>query len=92
MAGKINDGGAAFPCPATAFATPSGMSGSPGVPGMSLRDYFASRAMESLILKTEFARHEPTMIGNDPFAQDRFALSVSAYAYADAMLAAREAK
>jgi hypothetical protein len=65
---KINDGGPAFPC----------VDGGANYlqEGMSLRDYFAAKAMQGLL--TNFGYEE------NGYAQ-------SAYKIADAMLAAREA-
>lgn len=80
---KTTDGGPAFPVPVAeiqGIATHSGEFGA-GMTGMSLRDYFAAKAMQGLI-----ARDAPSSDEDAPF--------VAAYAYemADAMLAARGAK
>ena len=66
-----NDGGRAFPAEATnsTFASP----------GMTLRDYFAAKAMQSLILEVADWKYMPDEIAN------------FAYAQADAMLKARTA-
>ena len=72
---QINDGGPAFPVPLSA-----GESYSQHGPadGMTLRDYFAAKAMQGLVAS------------NDEGAGDRVA-DVPEYAYqiADAMIAAR---
>lgn len=70
----MNDGGPAFPqppCPdcGTRHA-------SEHVPGISVRDYFAAKAMPALIAK----------LGHPEASAER------AYAHADAMLKAREAQ
>lgn len=62
-------GGPAFPIQSAPFAQ---------MPGMTLRDYFAARAMASLIIEPR------TLMGEVP-------LSVRAYEIADAMLYARAA-
>lgn len=70
---KDKDGGPAFPneCP-------------PGSTGMTLRDYFAAKAMQGeLSAQCEETGH---------YAPDGKALADRCYAFADAMLAAREAK
>lgn len=54
--------------------------------GLTLRDYFASKAMQALISKTE-----PVLwnneAGEDPILES---IAVGAFDYADAMLKARE--
>jgi hypothetical protein len=68
----------AFPS-ARALATASGVM-TEGHAGMSLRDYFAAKAMQAIV------SHDPT------FSKEYVAMSArDAYAYADAMLKAREA-
>ncbi|CAB3858590.1 hypothetical protein LMG26854_03348 [Achromobacter aegrifaciens] len=77
----INDGGPAFP--------ESGLSGLPngeflhGRAGMTLRDYFAAKALEGTLSSGRI---------NIDLAAKRYAkdISESAYALADAMLKARE--
>ena len=53
---KINDGGAAFPCPATENHSGQG--------GMTLRDYFAGQALLALAKEnqTEFGVDEITRL------------------------------
>ena len=71
MTTNINDGGAAFP-------NTAGWRRDPDISdGMSLRDYFAAKAMQSLVA---LDRTAATMTAED------------AYAMADAMLAARDKK
>lgn len=86
---RENDGGPAFP---HVWDAPPG----PGIErtvmvegGMSLRDYFAAKALQSLILsgqEVRCAHPDGTLVlsGRDGF-------SMLAYQYADAMLKAREA-
>ena len=62
---KINDGGPAFPIGSGDMRDPC---------GMTLRDYFAAKAMQALII------HGWTMMG---------AIADTAYEQADAMLAER---
>jgi hypothetical protein len=76
-----NDGGPAFP------VTPTDRSGqiAPTEFGMSLRDYFAAKAMQTLLgseYTSEHGLHEGW----------QRAMSYEAYQVADAMLAAREVK
>lgn len=76
MSAQINDGGQAFPT-AAAYGT---YSSTGAVQGMTLRDYFAAKAMQGVI-----AQACGTALGSDPkYAADY------AYAAADAMLRARE--
>ena len=65
-------GGPAFPVP--------GLQQDEDFNGMTLRDYFAAKAMQSLILLPEYATNWPS----DVAARD-------AYSFADAMLAERVA-
>lgn len=71
--GKAGDGGQAFPCEQTIGDTSKHL-----VKGMSLRDYFAAKAMQGMV-----ANNWPII------AEDGEALALSAYGLADAMLAAR---
>lgn len=68
-----NTGGPAFPFPSDAD------SGEPGDTGMTLRDYFAAKALQGLIASF------PTSLPPAVMASE------AAYQYADAMLKAREA-
>ena len=84
---RINDGG-------PAFARDSHMDKEIGLyvqqRGMSLRDYFAAKAMQAIISS---ALSENTKTHYDINKPDFFeCLSLDAYAHADAMLKAREAK
>lgn len=98
MSNQINDGGPAFALGPTASTMKPDADGGGHVivthygmeSGMSLRDYFAAKAMQAIILS---ALNEKTKtkynINNSDFME---CLSLDAYAYADAMLKAREAK
>lgn len=72
---KIEDGGPAFPVNDSTIS---------GEPGMTLRDYFAAKAICSLILDVE--RESETFASSDLIANT----ARQAYAYADAMLQARK--
>jgi hypothetical protein len=73
----INDGGPAFPLPVEDLQCRSRFES--GYGGMTLRDYFAAKAMQSLIAKHGF------ISGEINFAAEH------SYEIADAMLKAREA-
>jgi hypothetical protein len=92
MANPINDGGPAFPV--IPPQDEHGIGSAPGYPfpdtGMSLRDWFAGQVMPVVIAATSAGQHSPEFRHDDisavlPMARD-------AYALADAMLTAREAK
>lgn len=68
---NTNTGGPAFPHETTSMTHS----------GMTLRDYFAAKAMQSNL----------TVIREFPNEQWRMGLALDAYAMADAMLKAREA-
>lgn len=80
---NANDGGPAFPMP--------GMSGLPndgfiyGQDGMTLRDYFAAKAMAAFIHRAE----RGTSFGVS-HKETNLSYSTASYAMADAMLKARE--
>ena len=67
---KKNDGGPAFPVPNDANVN--------GQEGMSLRDYFAAKAMQGLCAHPE--------MGHSPYVK----IAEAAYHQADAMLAMKE--
>jgi hypothetical protein len=71
-------GGPAFPFPSDCSA------GEPGELGMTLRDYFAAKAMQQVMAANP-------VTGQYPHISDFGDVAESAYAMADAMLAAREA-
>lgn len=82
-----NDGGPAFPV--TIEPEPDVYK---LMPGMSLRDYFAAKAMELCDFEYKFSSHwtrdEESTINKNQCARS----ATFAYKIADAMLAAREAK
>ncbi|KZC17048.1 hypothetical protein RHOFW510R12_01360 [Rhodanobacter sp. FW510-R12] len=86
MSERIKDGGPAFPA-TNYYIIPKDLedrhvAALGKTQGMTLRDYFAAKAMQGVI-----AQACGTALGSDPkYAADY------AYAAADAMLAAREAK
>ena len=55
--------------------------------GMTLRDWFAGRALPAIISATSAGQHQPGVMGDDRSIQTRMA--EDAYKLADAMLAAR---
>lgn len=88
---KIKDGGPAFPVPEYVYDSHAGLRQVSDAIGMTLRDYFAAKAMAAMIAepmwhegtKPVFSRH-----GNGGGELEGFA--TASYAMADAMLAARE--
>lgn len=77
---SINTGGTAFPLSAVFN---EGMGIHSEEYGMTLRDYFAAKAMQAIIAKTPFDI-------NDHRKEKFDATAKGAYEYADAMLMARE--
>ena len=88
---KINDGGTAFPCEGGSHSQPN------PDPGMSLRDYFAAKAIAGLIEGYDFEMRENSEskqrtgfddemngLGSQNWAQS---LATHVYLIADAMLA-----
>ena len=80
MSAPINDGGPAFPRPATKGSSGSIIRESQN--GMTLRDYFAGQAL---------AGFRPNYT-TSKFKLTEISVAVYAYKFADAMLAAREGK
>jgi hypothetical protein len=76
----IDDGGPAFPVGSGGWRDPT---------GMSLRDYFAAKAMR---LSFEKAIHNWKQDGVDDLTVDSDYIAEKAYLLADAMLAARKEK
>ena len=72
MAEKINTGGSAFPHPELNCLHP----------GMTLRDYFAGRALQGLMAKK--------MLGVDNVQKMKDSYAALSYSVADAMIAERE--
>ena len=88
----INDGGPAFP--ASLYKLENGQESSVPHIGMTLRDYFGAHALAALInqlANTSKADKEMKQLGMCEGQFDRLCAKC-AYDYADAMLAAREAK
>lgn len=87
MSNKIKDGGRAFP--STRESCVEGLLVTTHYPGMSLRDYFAAKAMQAA-----FAGDGALMIAeiDERYDETNWAEVVSANAYemADAMIAERE--
>ena len=76
MSDKIKDGGPAFP------TVDANRAEDYGTYGMTLRDYFAAKAMQAGL----------TTIAEYPDENWRVGLAMDAYAMADAMLKARKAE
>lgn len=78
MTDQINTGGAAFPCENSSFADFN--------EGMTLRDYFAAKAMQGVL-----ARLDVHFRDSDEYIKQVAGehISKAAYAMADAMIAAR---
>ena len=86
MSAPINDGGPAFPVPATDATDGRTHDG-----GMSLRDWFAGQAMASLFLNQGITGLAIDIAERGGPAV-RESIASKAYQISDAMLAAREAK
>ena len=87
--GNKKDGGPAFPAYADLGSRENYASGKTVEQGMSLRDYFAAKAMQALTQSEQFLREASEwrkIDGED--VED--AIAGSAYDLADAMLKARE--
>lgn len=82
MSDDINDGGLAFPYPE--IRGPNGEGIMEGAPGMSLRDYFAAKALQG-ILAGPCSRPGTSL-------KEWFDVPEIAYGIADQMLAVRSAK
>lgn len=76
MSGQIDNGGPAFPRGST--LRPDGSIWTVSQEGMSLRDWFAGKALAAMINREDLDDYSPTGLAGD------------AYRYADAMIAARE--
>jgi len=83
----MQDGGPAFP---HSYITPSGPTAYDDHAGMSLRDYFAARAMQGLVWELAAAISKDQDVSRAMLAIDNTARL--SYAFADRMLAARETK
>ncbi len=80
MASQVDEGGAAFPTPAAKDA--SGSTVRSAALGMTLRDYFAAKAMQGLVERVGHPTETRKGVSFEMVAAD-------AYAVADAMLKAR---
>jgi len=87
----MKDGGPAFPQPCTdqgyAANTPYDMAGG----GMSLRDYFAAKAMQGVLANSEFEKFRQSLDEDIPEEIQIEAIATMSYEIADAMIEAREA-
>lgn len=84
MSDPIKDGGPAFP---TAGRSENEQSECGTIHnGMTLRDYFAAKALNGILSLT------PGFFGENKALTDTLLAAETAYLYADAMLAAREKK
>jgi len=85
MSEKINDGGPAFPTYWYDRDSTGEMVVREQADGMSLRDYFAAKAMQSIIAKS------PYEINSYEESKNKIEVcAIGSYVYADAMLKARE--
>lgn len=84
MSAQIKDGGPAFPC--EQHETQDGLWNQTFESGMTLRDYFAAKAMASFILGSSGKAFGDSEDGMKMCATTAYV----SYAMADAMLAARE--
>ena len=95
MSTPINDGGPAFPVPSVSWKEKGEDCVAIGTRGMTLRDWFAGQALAGVVPGIE---HEVDKINPDSKYYDQRSdqlhqcAAIRAYCYADAMLAAREAK
>lgn len=83
MKNEINDGGPAFPS--------HGSMGEVSQEGMSLRDYFAAKAMQGFMANDTMLTRYGIASQRENISPDTL-MATAAYAAADAMLAAREGK
>lgn len=82
---KTNDGGPAFPGGVNSVYT-NIEAGEPTQPGMTLRDYFAAKALPAIYTTAIEEAAEGSGLFND--SEWRTCLALDAYLMADAMLAA----
>jgi hypothetical protein len=94
---KIDDGGPAFPVPMAATPGPNGEhhlydATERCLGGMTLRDYFAGQALQGMLARMVDVKYAQAI--REEATSDQIgvsaALSIMAYAKADAMLAARK--
>lgn len=86
----MNDGGPAFPNEYN-MSSESGKCEPVGRHGLSIRDYFAAKAMHGLITSGDFGGFVKERTSDD-LEEMRVDTSIEAYLIADAMLAARKQK
>jgi hypothetical protein len=85
MSNKPNDGGPAFPLQS------AGPDFAPGYAGMTLRDYFAAKAMQGLLANPGGPVQANAQVGWDYTNCTGDDIARVAYTMADTMLAARSA-
>lgn len=83
MGANISDGGAAFP------REDYQADAAPGQRGMTLRDYFAAKAMQAALTNESLLKRIGQRAGND-IVEGHSDIASGAYAMADAMIAERE--
>ena len=84
----IKDGGPAFPCSEERWINPMNIKEGTYYPdGMTLRDYFAAKALQSFML---WSLDQRPFKDYDTAAKAAAAYAKSSYSIADAMLKARE--
>jgi hypothetical protein len=88
VSAAINDGGPAFPSTGEEYDQDNDRWRVVTSGGMSLRDYFAAKALVGVMLMVADGCHQP-QIDDLPIDQKDF-IALSAYRIADAMLKARE--
>lgn len=91
MSAPLNNGGPAFPLPGERWDEGEKVARSWDAPGMSLRDYFAAKALQGLLANPNVVVADSNC-GWSLCNTDHSGLAKEALAQADAMLAAREAK
>lgn len=85
MSNQIDDGGPAFPRPLSELSDDSDGEVAQAYEGMSLRDYFAAKAMQGCLAYS----HCNPNTGNYHENSNPEYVATTAYCYANAMLAAR---
>ena len=87
------DGGPAFPTPSTKFNNGDGDCILIGTTGMSLRDYFAAKAMDSVLVSADNYNDRAGIDDSGDIDMITFTdVARDCYRIADAMLAEREKK
>jgi hypothetical protein len=78
--------------PPSPFAFPSEFCEAPAQQGMTLRDYFAGQALIGIINQSTIAEVANTImtVAAAKGVTEHYVMAISAYKYADEMLAARE--